>query len=130
MVGGGMKVARVVLVLMVLGLFISSAFSQEDVIVLQHEELAPHERPIVGFTHEQHANIIECKRCHHEFDQYGNNIGGDGQPCWECHGRESEDGKVSLVDAFHMQCKSCHEDMLAKGMPTGPIMCGGCHVRN
>jgi hypothetical protein len=31
---------------------------------------------------------------------------------------------LSLKDAFHSQCKCCHENMKA-----GPVTCGECHVR-
>jgi hypothetical protein len=109
---------------------IALAFSQDDVIVLNHDEFGSHERPSVSLTHAQHAENINCTRCHHDYDAYGNNTGSEGQRCVECHTKVTT-GKnsIALVEAFHVQCKSCHEDMAAAGKKTGPFMCGECHKR-
>ena len=42
--------------------------------------------------------------------------------CGECHEPDAED-MVKRSEAFHMQCKGCHEDD-----GTGPINCSECHV--
>ena len=126
---GFVKYGKYFLVCVWVVLFLSSAFPQEEVIVLEHRELAPHQRPPVRFHHENHATVIDCLRCHHEYDQYGNNVGGEGQDCSNCHEQEASAGNaVSLVTAFHIQCKSCHQELLSKGEKTGPLMCGQCHV--
>ncbi len=110
-------------------LFAASAFSQDEIIKLNSEELGTHQRPVVQFTHEQHANVLECLRCHHDFDKYGNNLGSEGQPCSDCHARTSGKNPLPLQEAFHTQCKACHDQMLANGAPSGPVMCGECHKR-
>jgi hypothetical protein len=111
-------------------LALSSAYSQEDVMVLNTEELGLHQRPLVHFKHAKHTEIIDCSRSHHDFDRFGNNLDGEGQKCSACHRVEAtaENG-VSLVNAFHVQCKSCHEAFRSRGEKSGPVMCGQCHVR-
>lgn len=106
-------------------------FSQDDAAFLRHEVFGKHQRPPVKFNHDKHFETIDCDRCHHVYDEKGNNIGGDeGQACSECHSLSStEENAVPLVRAFHIQCKTCHEDLLAGGEKSGPVMCGQCHVR-
>ena len=70
----------------------------------------------VLFDHQGHLSDsgygLECESCHHEdYD--------DPQSCGECH---NEDEDVSRVDAFHGQCKGCHEE------DSGPVECSECHV--
>ncbi len=106
-----------------------TAFSQDSVIALDHAEIGKHQRPIVEFNHELHSSKIDCLRCHHDYDAYMNNKGGEGQPCSTCHQAGAKKQVVSLKDAFHFSCTGCHENMLALGKPSGPITCGGCHVK-
>lgn len=114
-------------------LLASFAFSQEAMMLLEHRELGVHERPPVPFSHEKHADILDCLRCHHDFDQYGNNRGGEdkAQSCAACHGQASslEKKLVPLEKAFHGQCKGCHESMWTAGKKSGPVTCGECHVK-
>ncbi len=107
---------------------VSLGFSQEHIIVINHQQIGSHQRAFVRFTHEKHAEVIDCSRCHHDYDQYGANIGGEGQACSECHGMNRAN-PISLIKAFHLQCKSCHSDLISKGRTKGPIMCGQCHKR-
>lgn len=124
-----MRFVKVVFALILLAIFVTSAFSQDAVIELNSDGLGGHERPLVQFTHEQHANILECLRCHHNFDQYRNNKGSEGQPCSDCHAKAAGDNPVPLQEAFHTQCKRCHEQTLTKGTASGPVMCGECHLK-
>jgi len=103
--------------------------SQEQIIVLNHAEIGNHQRPPVSFNHEQHIGKVDCLQCHHDFDAYMNNRGGEGQACGTCHGPESNRDNLSLRDAFHYQCKGCHEYLRSQGKPGGATTCGGCHVR-
>jgi len=101
--------------------------AQDEVMVLEDEALAPLERPPVTFPHERHAEIIDCTRCHHDYDRYGANLGGDGQKCSTCHAADSQDGPMPLKRAFHLQCKSCHERLNSREGMQLPVMCGQCH---
>jgi len=116
--------------LILAGLFLSLSFalSQEDQFVLHHEEIGRHQRPLVQFDHERHLEIIDCHRCHHDYDENGNNIGGDGQSCSACHSKsESKENPIPLMKAFHIQCKGCHGERMSRGKTSGPVMCGSCH---
>ena len=110
--------------IVVIGIFcFQSAHSQDDKFLLNHQELGKHQRPLVEFDHKLHSKF-DCTRCHHDFDKFKNNRGGDGQPCDSCHKAVASRGIPSLEDAFHQQCIGCH-----KAMKKGPVMCGECHVR-
>ncbi len=124
-----MKYAKFLLIILVAAAFVPLAFSQESVIALKHEELGIHERPIVEFNHEIHTAKIDCLQCHHDYDAYYNNRGGEGQACGNCHGGEGSIAPLALKEAFHAQCKACHNFMSSQGKTAGPITCGGCHVR-
>ncbi len=124
-----MKFAMPVSVILVILALASAALCQDTVMVLNHEEFKTHQRPPVVFLHETHAAIIDCLRCHHDFDAYSNNRGGEGQKCLNCHDAYPDDGSLSLKEAFHLQCKGCHESLLSQGKSAGGIMCGECHIR-
>jgi len=124
-----MRFVKVVSALILVAVFATSVFSQDAVIELNSEGLGVHQRPIVEFGHEQHADILECLRCHHNFDQYGNNTGSEGQPCSDCHTKAAGENPVRLQEAFHTQCKRCHEQVLEKSVASGPVMCGECHSK-
>lgn len=124
-----MKSLKVYLVIISVFFGVSAVFCQEEIIVINHPDLGLHQRPLVHFNHEEHEGIIECARCHHDYDEYGANQGGeDGQDCSECHGRIPLN-PVPLVRALHIQCKNCHSELIAKDQKSGPIMCGQCHVK-
>ncbi|HYA43231.1 MAG TPA: cytochrome c3 family protein [Syntrophobacteraceae bacterium] len=124
-----MKFARLFSVLAVMLALAPAAFCQDAVMLLYHQEFGRHQRPAVEFGHGAHSAIIDCLRCHHDFDAYSNNRGGEGQPCVNCHDALPEDGSLSLRDAFHLQCKGCHESFISQGRRAGGVMCGECHVR-
>lgn len=109
--------------------FAVSVYAQEPIITLRHAEIGEHQRPDVKFNHELHIGKVDCLQCHHDFDAYMNNRGGEGQPCGTCHGTESNRDTISLRDAFHFQCKGCHEYLRSQGKPGGATTCGECHVR-
>lgn len=123
-----MKSIKYSLALVLVVFAVSVGFSQEDTIVINHQEIGPHQRPSVRLTHEKHAAIIECSRCHHDYDEYGVNVGGEEQACSKCHGANNSN-PIPLVKALHLQCKNCHSDLIVKGKKAGPIMCSQCHIR-
>jgi hypothetical protein len=107
-----------------------AAWSQDEVMTLDSKALGPHQRPLVTFQHEKHSQNMECQTCHHDYDKYMNNNFEDGAPCAKCHQpRATAKNRVPLRLAFHQECKGCHNTLLERGTPAGPVMCGQCHVR-
>jgi len=109
--------------------------AQPDKIVLDNSKVSGKKtRPAVSFPHNRHAEAgISCKDCHHLY-QDGKNIleegsleeGKEGIRCSACHGPNS---RSNLERAFHDQCIGCHRRVLKKDKKTGPLFCGGCHVK-
>lgn len=111
------KCIAIATIVAALVLYFIPAMSQDDVMDLgaAYEVL---ERPACQFTHLAHEEYADgdCEACHHT---------GDYMPCADCHDTVSgSDDMPMLMDAFHKQCKACHEE---KG--AGPLACGECHVR-
>ncbi len=105
--------------------------AQEDEMMLPARDPAGLERPAVAFSHARHAEQLDCRRCHHDFDVLGNNtVDEDGQACADCHTSSPGSNPVPLTRAYHLQCKGCHQALNAAGQATPlPVMCGQCHVR-
>jgi len=112
----------------VMALWVFSAWCQDDVMQLKSDGTKPRERPAVTFPHEKHAGLMECSRCHHDYDAYGVNRGSEGRRCAECHGDGSAN-PIPLQRAYHEQCLSCHERLNARQGRALPVLCGQCHVR-
>jgi len=109
---------------------LGSAFSQEDMIVVNTDAFKNPQRPPAIFRHDEHnetAEIEECNECHHVYDDNGNLLddeSSEDQRCADCHNLETSGRKPALMKAFHKNCKGCHKEK-----KQGPIMCGQCHVR-
>jgi hypothetical protein len=78
----------------------------------------------VLFDHKEHTSDkgygLKCKECHHDMDKEGQKA----TPCGECHKAQEGEGMGPLrSDAFHQQCKGCHEEG-----GQGPVNCSACHV--
>ncbi len=82
----------------------------------------------VRFMHAKHASSLngDCAACHHyrPADEKADEAVG----CRSCHQeafKETEQDRVGLKAAYHIQCMDCHEKM-AKG----PVSCNSCHTKN
>ena len=76
-------------------------------------------KPPVSFTHKAHGEKVkECAACHHK------DAAGSEQKCSKCHGAKAEGKKVDLKEAFHTQCKGCHQKE-----KKGPTKCDDCHKK-
>lgn len=116
--------------LLFFGIMTCPVYSQEEMIEINSKELGKHTRPVVAFPHVTHEDQIECSECHHEYDESGENIGGDGGYCSDCHTKKAESNPVPLTDAFHLQCKRCHaKEIESNKNKSIPQMCGQCHVK-
>ena len=113
----------------VLSVFVS-AYSQEDMVIVNSDVFDNPRRPSSLFRHDEHnerAEIDACNECHHVYDDDGNRLedeSSEDQRCSDCHELKASGRKPALMKAFHTNCKGCHEEK-----KKGPVMCGQCHVR-
>lgn len=77
------------------------------------------------------AREKQCGLCHHEYDAekkklfYAKDKEGT---CRYCHKAETEENRISMRLASHLQCIRCHQDTVKKKKEAGPIKCAGCHA--
>lgn len=108
------------------------AGAQEEIMTLQSDELELKQRPPVDFPHDMHMGIYECLACHHDFEG-GENVldeddlfeGNEDILCAACHGPGDD---PELQEAYHYQCMGCHIQVRKSGQPSGPELCGACHI--
>ena len=116
--------------LMVTLLIFLSAYSQEDMMVVNSDAFDNPQRPPSMFRHDEHnerAEIEECNECHHVYNDDGKLVedeSSEDQRCSDCHELERSGRKPALMKAFHANCKGCHKEQ-----KKGPLMCGQCHVK-
>lgn len=103
--------------------------AQDETMVLKIIASGALRRPPVRFPHLSHEEQISCRRCHHDYDEFGASEDAEGQKCDQCHQIVPSDNPLALTKAFHRQCKRCHEQASDKGYNPGPVMCGQCHRR-
>lgn len=120
---------RYMAILFLFFIMVLPASSQDEVIEINNQELGEHKRPLVQFPHLIHEEIIECSECHHDYNEAGENVGGDGGSCTECHTKTAGENPVPLMEAYHIQCKTCHAKIAAEEKESLPQMCGQCHIR-
>jgi hypothetical protein len=108
------------------------ASAQEEAIVLDMGGPSD-QRPAVAFDHGLHMGLFECLDCHHQIEDGVNVLDEDdltpGNPdvrCLACHA--AADADIDLQKAYHRQCMGCHIDTRKTGEPSGPELCGSCHI--
>ncbi len=81
----------------------------------------------VTFNHKKHAETlkIDCLKCHHTWKKGETS----GKLCKDCHKAKAEGKTLSAKDAYHKDCKGCHEEAKKANKPAGPIGCTQCHVK-
>jgi hypothetical protein len=81
----------------------------------------------VKFAHKKHAETlkIDCLKCHHTWKK-GETT---GKMCKECHKAKAEGKTISSKDAYHNDCKKCHDEAKKAKKPAGPTGCTQCHVK-
>ena len=125
--------AKTIVTLVLAGLLtmfvMAAAQAQEDIVELKSDAFVKHARPAAVFKHDAHneaAEIDDCARCHHVYED-GKLVEGQdsvGTPCSDCHALKAQDDQPGLMTAYHKLCKGCHE---AEGK--GPMACGQCHQK-
>jgi hypothetical protein len=103
-------------------LMVSGAFAAKDEITFDAS------MGKVKFAHKKHAETlkIDCIKCHHTWKK-GETT---GKLCLECHKAKAEGKALSAKDAFHKDCKGCHDDAKKAGKTAGPTGCTQCHVKD
>ena len=87
--------------------------------------------------HARHVKAAEdrCETCHHVYNEVTRELepgkGVEGS-CRDCHGAADDGKRLSLRNAMHTDCVSCHLERLekeqaGKQVAAGPIDCLGCH---
>jgi len=117
-----------------------------DDITIQSKIWPKKKKADVALSHKKHAEEykIPCLDCHHVYKD-GKNVwqqGQEVQKCEACHtcvkqGKalkeaSPEEKKLSLLNAFHDNCKNCHKDTnkgKSKEEQTAPTKCTQCHPK-
>ena len=117
LLGAGILVCFVFSMLMV-----SGAFAAKDEITFDAS------MGKVKFPHKKHAETlkIDCTKCHHTWKKGETS----GKLCLECHKAKAEGKALAAKDAFHKDCKGCHDDAKKANKPAGPTGCTQCHVKD
>jgi len=102
-------------------MMVTGAFAAKDEIVLDAS------MGKVTFAHKKHSETlkIDCLKCHHTWKQGETS----GKKCLECHKASAEGNTPARKDAFHKDCKGCHDELKKAGKPAGPTGCTQCHVK-
>jgi hypothetical protein len=81
----------------------------------------------VTFAHKKHAETlkIDCLKCHHTWKKGETS----GKLCKDCHKPKLEGKAISAKDAYHKDCKGCHEEAKKANKSAGPTGCTQCHVK-
>ena len=119
--------------ILVVGLGLSIAFAQEEIINLNADPEAARQRTPVAFSHELHMGLYECLDCHHKFENGANVLDEDDLvedspevSCGSCH---DDKASIDRQRAYHRQCMGCHIEVRKAGEASGPEMCGACHLQ-
>ena len=102
-------------------LMVSGAFAQKDTLTFD----VPFGK--VTFAHKKHAETlkIDCLKCHHTWKTGETS----GKLCRDCHKEKAEGKTLAVKDAFHNDCKGCHDAAKKANKPAGPTVCTQCHVK-
>ncbi|MFH1076628.1 MAG: cytochrome c3 family protein [Pseudomonadota bacterium] len=105
-------------------MFSGLAYAQDNQMLLQHDIFKNRQRPGVSFNHNSHSEKSDCLKCHHEYNERGDNLWDDSKEssCTTCHKLEAQGKIIPATKAFHLNCIGCHK---SEG---GPLACGKCHI--
>lgn len=73
-----------------------------------------------------------CAACHHKLDKASKKLvpaKGEEGSCNYCHKQEATKEVRSARDAAHVACISCHMELEANKVKSGPDTCAGCHTK-
>jgi len=104
-----------------------------DVIVIENKTYTADKKGPVTFNHVKHNKEYKaaCDKCHHLYKD-GENQWKEGDhvdKCVVCHDpSEDKDKAVKLQNAFHQNCKDCHNEASKEGKKAPYTKCADCHV--
>jgi cytochrome c553 len=80
------------------------------------------ERPAVTYFHEKHTQALskknkDCATCHLPEKKYTSTK----------FKRLKDDSKKAVMDIYHDNCTTCHQQTAAASEKAGPVVCTGCH---
>jgi hypothetical protein len=103
-------------------LMVGGVFATKDEIIFE----APNGK--VTFNHKKHQETlkIDCLKCHHTWKLSETS----GRLCRDCHKPGGEAKGLLAKDAFHKNCRGCHDEAKKTNKPAGPTMCTHCHVKS
>jgi hypothetical protein len=83
--------------------------------------------------HARHAQAYpeKCDPCHHIYDEVQQKLvyeKGTEEACRSCHGANDVDKLLSLANASHRDCITCHLQRARDQLEGGPVLCIGCHA--
>ena len=92
-------------------------------------------RAVMAFDYSLHARHTKalddkCENCHHVYDEATKDltyVKGKEDGCSACHGAADQGRTLSLANASHRACVSCHLRRGRLEKETGPSLCAGCH---
>ncbi|MCP4670656.1 MAG: cytochrome c3 family protein [Desulfobacula sp.] len=123
-----MKTIKQIGLVFICVIFASGLYAFSDNIELGGEDT----RGSVMFPHEFHMGEFDCMECHHDMqdgenvlDEYDLEEDNPNILCGACHNPKE---KIERMEAFHYQCVGCHNEYKMTLDPTGPTMCGECHL--
>jgi len=79
---------------------------------------------------DEKTNKGDCATCHHEYDEktkklfYAREKEGS---CRYCHKKATEENRISMQQASHLDCLDCHRKKASQKITAGPVKCAGCH---
>lgn len=100
----------------------SVGLAAKDIPVTITIDKAQAKKPPVIFPHKDHADKIDCLKCHHKARSKEDVI-----TCFKCHGTDPDAPDPGAASArenpFHIRCRGCHKE---EGK--GPSKCKACHA--
>ena len=106
-----------------------------EAVSLDHQE-----RPSIQFPHDLHTEVMkereeDCALCHPAHPDGRLSFSYERLDERSQEGADSTDvrlvntGDDEIIDLYHDNCISCHQDTADKGAAAGPLACGDCHRR-
>ncbi len=118
--------------MVLVGLGLSFAYAQEEIIELNADPGEALQRTAVAFSHDLHMGLYECLDCHHKYEDGVNVLDEDDlvedSPEVNCAACHDDAASIDRQRAFHRQCMGCHIQVRKAGEASGPEMCGACHL--